>query len=344
MKIRPKIWHKMLLGLLLGGSVMVGCSTSPVEQKQTAEVTELRYQSYPGLVSLPELAQDLGYLGDIQLNYVGSVQGGPQDLLTLVAGDVDIASAFNGAVVKVIAADLDIVPVVASYGSNQEQNVGFYVLEGSEIRSARDLIGKKVAVNTFGAHYDFVLKDYLARNGLTQKEISQVELIMLPPISSEQALRNKQVDVAVLTNILEKIALKHGGVRRVFADTDLYGSFTAGSYSMRKDFIQQNPQVTKTFVTGIAKAHEWLQVTPIDEVRARFSQIIRSRQRNENLALIPYFSSYGVSEKGGLQKAADFKPWIDLLVKEKKLKPQQLNPNTIYSNAFNSYASPLNDN
>ena len=112
---------------------------------------------------------------------------------------------------------------------------------------------------------------------------------------------------------------------------------------MRKDFIQQNPQVTKTFVTGVAKAHEWLQVTPIDEVRARFSQIIRARQRNENLALIPYFSSYGVSEKGGLQKAADFKPWIDLLVKEKKLKPQQLNPNTIYSNAFNSYASPLND-
>ncbi len=48
--------------------------------------------------------------------------------------------------------------------------------------------------------------------------------------------------------------------------------------------------------------------------------------------------------KGGLQKAADFKPWIDLLVKEKKLKPQQLNPNTIYSNAFNSYASPLNEN
>ena len=63
-------------------------------------------------------------------------------------------------------------------------------------------------MNTFGAHHDFVLRDWLEQNGLTPKEISEVEFIMLPPITSEQALRNGQIDVAVLTSITEERALK----------------------------------------------------------------------------------------------------------------------------------------
>jgi len=41
-----------------------------------------------------------------------------------VAGDVDSAPAFNGAVVKVIDAGLDVVSLFASYGSDVEMNVG----------------------------------------------------------------------------------------------------------------------------------------------------------------------------------------------------------------------------
>ncbi|OTG80152.1 ABC transporter substrate-binding protein [Acinetobacter sp. ANC 5054] len=333
----PKLWRNLLLGTLIGSTVMVGCSSPHVEQY--AAVHELRYQSYPGLVSLPELAQDLGYLGDIKLSYVGSVQGGPQDLLTLVAGDVDFAGAFNGAVVKVIAAGLDVVPVVASYGSDAEQNVGFYVLENSPIRSARDFIGKKVAVNAYGAHYDFVVKDYLARHGLTEQEIRQVELIMLPPVSSEQALRNGQIDIAVFSGILEKRALKTGGVRSIFKDIDLYGPFTAGSYSMRGDFIQQNPEVARTFVSGVAQAQEWLHRTPKQQIIARMENIIEKRQRNENTVLVPYYTGTGVHEIGGVQKDQDFAPWVKALEQEHKLKPNQIDVSRIYSNEFNPYAT-----
>lgn len=332
--ISTRLCQITLMALLSIG--LSSCSLNRVHS-DSQPVTELRYQSTAGLVTLPELAADLGYLKHIQLKYVGTVQGGPQDLLTLVAGDVDFASAFNGAVVKVIAAGLDVVPVVASYGSDQKQSAGFYVLENSPVRSARDFIGKKVAMNTFGAHHDFVLRDYLERHGLTAQEIAQVEFIMLPPITSEQALRNHQIDVAVLTSITEQRALKHGGVRKIFADIDLYGEFTAGSYSLRKDFIQQQPEATKIFVEGIAKAHDWLQNASKDEIQTRFTHIIQQRGRNENLALIPYFQSYGVHAKGGVQKAQDFKPWIDLMVKDHKLKANQLDANRIFSNRYNPY-------
>ena len=338
--LKSNIIKRLSIALMLSVA-LTSCSTNraPTGQQQ---VTELRYQSSAGLVNLAELAVDLGYLKGVDLKYVGTVQGGPQDLLTLVAGDVDFAGSFNGAVVKVIAAGLEVVPVVASYGSDTKQSAGFYVLEDSPIRTARDFIGKKVAMNTFGAHHDFVLKDYLERNGLTPEEIAQVQLIMLPPITSEQAMRNGQIDVAVLSSITEARALKNGGVRKIFADIDLYGPFTAGSYSMRKDFIEKNPDVVKAFVEGIAEAQTWLQTTPIDEIHARCKRIIEARGRNENLALLPYFKGYGVNERGGVQKAEDFKPWIDLMVKDQKLKPNELDPNTIFSNRYNPYAKENN--
>ncbi|NNH78061.1 ABC transporter substrate-binding protein [Acinetobacter sp. ANC 5380] len=342
MKILPKFWQKAVLAAVIGASVVGGCSTQWVDKNPASEVTHLRYQSYPGLVSLPELAQDLGYFGKIKLDYVGTVQGGPQDLLTLVSGDVDFASAFNGAVVKVIAAGLDVVPVIASYGSDEDMNVGFYVLENSPIRSPRDFIGKKVAVNAFGAHYEFVVKDYLLRHGLTEKEIRDVELIVLPPVSTEQALRNGQIDIAVFSGILEKRALKSGGVRPIFKDVELYGPFTAGSYAMRKDFIAQHRDAAKTFVSGVARAQEWLHNTPKEQIVARMENIIDKRQRNETKVLIPYYTGTGVKDVGGMQKNQDFEPWVNALVQEQKLKPHQLNVSTLYSNEFNPYAAQKN--
>jgi len=342
MKILPKFWQKALLAAVITSSVVAGCSTQQVDKNPASEVTHLRYQSYPGLVSLPELAQDLGYLGKIKLDYVGTVQGGPQDLLTLVSGDVDFASAFNGAVVKVIAAGLDVVPVIASYGSDEDMNVGFYVLENSPIRSPRDFIGKKVAVNAFGAHYEFVIKDYLLRHGLTEKEIRDVELIVLPPVSTEQSLRNGQIDIAVFSGILEKRALKSGGVRPIFKDIELYGPFTAGSYAMRKDFIAQHRDAAKTFVSGVARAQEWLHNTPKEQIVARMESIIDKRQRNETKVLIPYYTGTGVKDIGGVQKNQDFEPWVNALVQEQKLKPHQLNVSTLYSNEFNPYAAQKN--
>ncbi|OTG75897.1 ABC transporter substrate-binding protein [Acinetobacter terrae] len=342
MKILPKFWQKALLAAVITSSLVAGCTTQKVDKTTSKDVTHLRYQSYPGLVSLPELAQDLGYLGKLKLDYVGTVQGGPQDLLTLVSGDVDFASAFNGAVVKVIAAGLDVVPVIASYGSDEDMNVGFYVLENSPIRSPRDFIGKKVAVNAFGAHYEFVVKDYLLRHGLTEKEIREVELIVLPPVSTEQALRNGQIDIAVFSGILEKRALKTGGVRPIFKDVELYGPFTAGSYAMRKDFMAEHRDAAKTFVNGVARAQEWLHHTPKEQIVARMESIIDKRQRNETKVLIPYYTGTGVKDVGGVQKNQDFEPWVNALVQEQKLKPNQLNVSTLYSNEFNPYAAQKN--
>lgn len=303
------------------------------------QVHELRYQSLTSVVSLPELAEDLGYLGDLKLKYVGSVQGGPQDLQALTTGDVDVATAFDGAIIKLAAAGIKIKAVIASYGSDDKSWVGYYVPNNSQIHSARDLIGKKVAVNTLGAHYEFVLKDYLARQGLSNDEINQVEFVVLPPTNTEQALRAGQVDAAALVSIFQDKALERGGLRKLVSDTDLYGSFTAGSYVFTEKFIQQHPEVVKQFVTGVAKAVEWTKYTPREQVLARFKSIIEKRKRNESDVLMQYWRSYGVVSQGGLLNAAQYQRWINLFENRGDFKPNQVKADALFTNQFNPYAS-----
>ena len=66
-----------------------------------------------------ELADALGYLEGLKLDKVGDVQGGPESLQALATNQIDIsAAAFFGASAKLIATGVPIKAVVATYGSN----------------------------------------------------------------------------------------------------------------------------------------------------------------------------------------------------------------------------------
>ncbi|WP_113700995.1 ABC transporter substrate-binding protein [Nonomuraea lactucae] len=302
------------------------------------EVTELRYQGSVGAVTFPELAEDLGYLGGIKLKWVGNTTSGPQDIQSAATGQTDFGGAFNGAVIKLKAAGAPIKAVIGYYGSDEKSFSGYYVAENSPIKTARDLIGKKIGVNTLGAHHEAVIKEYLKREGLTPEEIKQVELVVIPPVNTEQALRQGQLDVGTLGGVLKDKALQRGGLRPLFTDVGLFGPFTAGSVVLRDDFIAKNPKTTKAFVEGYAKAIEWTQTHPREEVVARFQQIIAKRGRNEDASTVTFWKSSGVAAKGGVIADKEFQVWIDWLTREGEIKPGQIKPADVYTNEFNPYA------
>jgi ABC-type nitrate/sulfonate/bicarbonate transport system substrate-binding protein len=306
-------------------------------QAEPLEQTEIRYQGWAGQVTFPELADDLGYLAPLELKWVGNTISGPQDIQTVVTGDTDIGGAFYGAIIKLIAAKAPIKAVVGYYGSDADTYNGYYVKEDSPIKTARDLIGKKVAVNTLGAHLEFVLREYLARSGLNTAEAKQVTLVAVPPVTGEQAIRQGQVDVTTLNGVLRDKALERGGIRKLFADTDLFGNFTGGAYVLRNKFARDNPNTSRKLVEGISQAIAWAQTSPPEEVRARFEKIIAERKRNEDASPIKYWRSTGVATQGGLITDPELQVWIDWLVKDGLLKPDQFKPSDIYTNEFNYY-------
>jgi ABC-type nitrate/sulfonate/bicarbonate transport system substrate-binding protein len=317
-----------------------GCSlpSSEASTSGTGPVT-LRYQGGANSVGLAELASDLGYFPTLKLKWVGNTTSGPQDIQSAATGQTDIGGAFAGAVVKLIAAGAPVKAVVNYYGSDEKSFFGFYVKDGSPIRSARDLIGKKIAVNTLGAHHEAVIDTYLQKHGLTPQEIKQVQLVPLPPNDTELAIRRGQVDVGTLSGVLQDHAIATGGLRSVFSDYELFGAFNGGQYVLRDDFIAKHPAATKEFVTGVAKAIEWERTTPRADVIARFTTIIEKRGRNEKTDNLKFWKSVGIPSRGGVITDEDFTRWEPWLVESGIVKQGELKPGELYTNEFNALAA-----
>jgi ABC-type nitrate/sulfonate/bicarbonate transport system substrate-binding protein len=329
--------------LLLSALLLLACKREPAASsgKQLAgdapELLELRYQGFTGQVTFPELAEDLGLLAPIKLDYVGNTISGPQDIQSVVTGDTDYGGAFNGAVIKLIAAKAPIKAVVGYYGTDENTLAGYFTLEDSPIKSARDLIGKKVAVNTLGAHAEFVLHEYLSRGGLSKAEAEQVTMVVVPPVSAEQALRQKQVDVAVLQNILRDKALSRGRLRLLFSDFELFGKFTAGSYVVSEKTLRERPRTVRKLVQATAQAIEWARSHSREEVIARYTAIINRRHRNEDVSAIQFWRSTGIAFAGGLIKQSEFQVWLDRLVKSGELPSGKFKVSDFYTNQFNPF-------
>jgi ABC-type nitrate/sulfonate/bicarbonate transport system substrate-binding protein len=315
-----------------------GAAGAGAGQDSAGEVKELRYQGSANAVTLPELAEDLGYLGDVKLKWVGNTISGPQDIQSAATGQTDFGGAFAGAVVKLVEAGAPVKAVINYYGADDKTFNGYYVKQDSPIRTARDFIGKKVAVNTLGAHHDAVINAYLRKNGLTEEEIKQVQLVVVPPNDTEEAIRRGQVDIGTLGGVLQDKAIAAGGLRSVFSDYELFGTFAGGPYVLREDFIAKNPNTTRTFTTGVAKAIEWERNTPREEVVARLTKILNERGRNENPAALQYWKSVGVPAKGEI-KDEDFTRWEKWL-KDTGIINDALDPKKLYTNEFNGLLNP----
>ena len=317
-------------------SMAVSACGGPATAGGGAEVTTLRYQGNANTVTLPELAADLGYLEDLTLEWVGNTISGPQDIQSAATNQTDFGGAFTGAIVKLADAGAPITGVVNYYGSDDKSFTGFYVTADSPIRTARDLQGKKIAVNTLGGQSEAVIHSYLLNSGLTEDEIKTVQLVVLPPNDTEQAIRRGQVDAGALGSVLQDRAIAAGGLRPLFTDVEFFGSFPGGQYVFRDEFIQKNPATVRTFTTGIAKAIQWETTTPREEVISRFSKIIQERGRSESTDVLKYWKSVGVPNAGVVEDK-HFTLWEDYL-KDTGVIEGDLEPAKYYTNEFNELA------
>src|SRR3712207_4216023 len=131
------------LGLLALAATTAACGSEASAAPEGGS-TQIRYQGWANQVTLPELAADLGYLDGVELEWVGNTISGPQDIQAVASKQVDVGGAFDGAVAKLVLSGAPIRAVISYYGSDDAAFNGFYVLQSSPIRTARDLIGKKI--------------------------------------------------------------------------------------------------------------------------------------------------------------------------------------------------------
>lgn len=303
--------------LLLSAAVTLGL----VSPAAAADAVTLRYLASQGGLSAHELAQELGYFDGtgITIESVGYATGGPASLIALASGDVEIGSAATSAVLNSIISGNDFVAAYPSNGINDEVQSIFYVLEDSPIKSIKDIAGKSIAVNTLGAHLDYTIREALHSVGLPTDAANQV---VVPGPQLEQVLRSGQVDISAFgywQTTFEGAARKNGGLRAIFDDTDVLGEIAGGFVVLRRDFVKEHPEAAKTFVLQSARALDYAREHP-QETKDILAKALKARGENPEIA--QYFRGYGV-RAGGLPVERDLQFWIDVLVREGKLKEGQ---------------------
>ena len=297
------------------------------------KVVNVRYlSSQSGSGASPhEFAKELGFFKDINLVDVGSVSGGPEGILALGSGSTDIGSGTAwSAMINAKARGTKIIGVVAGRGS-AENPYKWVVLQNSSIKSAKDLVGKKLATNVLGGTGDYVTREYLKRNGISREK---VEIIALPTTSYEQALRAKQVDVVVGSGATIAKIIDGGGVRVLFNETEIVGEdYMATTYPISQKFIEENPEAVKRFVEGYVKAIDWAKENP-EEAKKLYAKIVKDKGGNPDLA--KYWTGFGVREHA-LLKDRDVQSWIGWMLEDGIIKEGQIKPSDIYTNEFNPY-------
>ncbi|MFK0274243.1 ABC transporter substrate-binding protein [Ensifer sp. NPDC090286] len=309
--------------LLLSAAVTLGLAAPAA----AADAVTLRYLASQGGLSAHELAQELGYFDGtgITVESVGFATGGPASLIALASGDVEIGSAATSAVLNSIISGNDFVAAYPSNGINDEVQSIFYVLEDSPIKSIKDIAGKSIAVNTLGAHLDYTIREALHSVGLPTDAANQV---VVPGPQLEQVLRSGQVDISAFgywQTTFEGAARKNGGLRAIFDDTDVLGEIAGGFVVLRRDFVKEHPEAAKTFVLQSARALDYAREHP-QETKEILAKALKARGENPDIA--QYFRGYGV-RAGGLPVERDLQFWIDVLVREGKLKQGQLTPKDV---------------
>jgi ABC-type nitrate/sulfonate/bicarbonate transport system substrate-binding protein len=292
-----------------------------------AEDVKFRYLASQGGLSAHELAAELGYFDGtgITIENVGYATGGPASLIALASGDVEIGSAATSAVLNSIIGGNDFVAAYPSNGINDEVQSIFYVLEDSPIKDIKDIASKTVAVNTLGAHLDYTIREALHSVGLPSDAANQ---IVVPGPQLEQVLRSGQVDVSAFgywQTTFEGAAKQKGGLRAIFDDTDVLGEIAGGFIVLRRDFIAEHPEAAKVFVEQSERALDYARENP-EETKKIFAKALAERGENPDIA--QFFRGYGV-RPGGKAVERDLQFWIDVLVREGKLKEGQLSANEL---------------
>lgn len=305
--------------------------------KAADQVTVLKFFSNHGWATAYELAGALGWLKEkgIDVQSAGFAQGGPEAVFGLNNGSVQLADAATASLINAVAGGSAIVGVMPNLGVSKTVNSKFFVLADSPLKTAQDLKGKSIGVNTLGAHLDYVVRVYLKKHGMKP---SDVQLVVVPGPQLDQVLRHKQVDVVATgagwqTTFEGKIEAG-GGVHVLFTDYDVLGAMGLGNTIMSKSFVEKHPQLVRDLVTTSAKAADWAN-THLDQATKLIAEIFKNRGDNPELA--KYWHGFGLRPHA-LYADNDAQFWIDALAAEGKLKAGQLAPPDVVTNKYNDLA------
>ncbi|KAA9157427.1 PhnD/SsuA/transferrin family substrate-binding protein [Amycolatopsis acidicola] len=179
----------------------------------------------------------------------------------------------------------------------------------SPIKTAADLAGKKIAVNTLKNINTTTINSVVRQAGGDPSKIQYVEL-GFPDIAA--AVAKGDVDAGQVVEPFLTIATQQGDRQVVsnYAGTD--PNLEVGMYFSSQQYLQKNPQVAQEFTAAMQKSLTYAQEHP-DEARAILSSYTKIDPKVQAAMILPKWSPD--IDKAAVQKLADLAQQDGLITK-----------------------------
>lgn len=322
------------------GSLLAACSRgddaaaprtaagAPAVVGKAGDKVRFRYPDNPTF-DLVYLADQLGYFEgtNTRPEYIGKVAA-PQIIPLVGTGEIDFGSRMVPLVISAVASGSDIKVVAAGNKTLQDApHMKYFVRKASGIRAPKDLEGKTVGINSFGACAEFVTKTYLREKGV---DVNKINFVVIPDDQAEQTLVTGNTDLAIIHAPFSGRADHADKLVRLWSDFDLdAGLGGMQPYSAHGKFIREHPESVRDVVTALAKAANWVNANPED------ARKLVSKRINLQLDYVDryaYVDNLVVTEP-------PIQYYIDVLETEGKLAKGKVAVRDIYTNEFNPYAT-----
>lgn len=316
------------LALKAMSAVVIGLSAFHV-QAQTPIVFQLNWTAGGANAGFAAAVVE-GFYKEVGLD-VKLVEGnGSGNTAQLAAnGRADLAYADAVAVSQLIAKGAPLKVISTVYQSNPN---AVLALKKANIKSPKDLIGKKVGVPA-GSSQVTMLPLFLKANGLKESDIS---LINMPPTSMVPSLLQGQVDAILGSIDSYQIQIEaQGATVDVYRFADYGVPTVSTSIFATNSYLASNPDIVKRFVAASLKGWTFAIEKPERAVRAVktvFPSVNDKLAAQELAAIGPLFCSGGARYVG---KAED-SLWAKSqeLLSEVKLLPAGQDPKSYYTHDF----------
>jgi NitT/TauT family transport system substrate-binding protein len=255
-----------------------------------------------GFQSASWVAKDLKLFDKYGLNVdLVMITGGARSVAALLSGSTQFATGSGTAPLQAYARGSDVTILAASYNK-----FPYAVVVKPDIRTPKDLRGKKISILNFGGSNDIALQLALKEWGIKQQEVNVIIGADAPTRLLSLTVGN--VDATILSPPHLTMAVKAG--YRILGDMgDMHARFSQSTLYVRRSYLKENRDTVKRFLKAYSEA---VRVVKTD--RERTIKIFAQRMRLDDREILndtynyfaPRFSFPPRVDMQGIKDTVDF--------------------------------------
>lgn len=243
---------------------------------------------------------------------IQTAQGGAAIIPGIVSGQYQFGFSNTASLLLAGSQGLPLKVVSAGNSSTGEAGKDFgsvMVKKGSPIKSAKDLVGKRVAVNTLKNINTLTVSNAVREAGGDPTTITFVELPFpqIPP-----AIAKGDVDAGQVVEPFQTIAKEQGDV----SIADNLTGLMVGLYFTSEQFAGQNPKAVTGFQAAMKKSLEYANSHP-EEARAVLTDYLKLEPAVQEKLVLPKWPAE--VDRPAVQKLLDMAKQDGLITKDPDL-------------------------